>query len=166
MNTDRAKIESRWNLERQWRCGDGREAFSRHTADTEQRPQQPSIRQYNHPIQLYSFDYLTTRLDSTSITRLFDRICGAAVRLIGHLWIAMQSFHQGYALINQYFGGLKGLRIRTPGRRQSYRIGGGSDGLLLGAHIRMWLSHGALLGELMRTRLRSEYNFKEGILED
>jgi hypothetical protein len=88
---------------------------------------------------------LTTRLDSISITRLFDRKYGAAVRLIGHLWIAMQSFHQGYALTNQYFGGLKGLRIRTPGRRQGYRIGGGSDGLLLGAHIRMCLSHGALL---------------------
>jgi len=153
-----------------WRGGGVVVMVGRHfrdtTADTEQRPQQPSIRQYNHPIQLYSFDYLTTRLDSTSITRLFDRICGAAVRLIGHLWIAMQSFHQGYALINQYFGGLKGLRIRTPGRRQSYRIGGGSGGLLLGAHIRMWLSHGALLGELMRTRLRSEYNFKGGILDD
>ena len=78
----------------------------------------------------------------------------------------MQSFHQGSVLINQYFGGLKGLRIRTPGRRQSYRIGGGSGGLLLGAHIRMWLSHGALLGELMRIRLRSEYNFKGEILED
>src|SRR5271156_1802265 len=121
----------------------------------------------NRGLNNHQFDNITIRHSFiASITRLFDRICGAAVRLIGHLWIAMQSFHQGYALINQYFGGLKGLRIRTPGRRQSYRIGGGSGGLLLGAHIRMWLSHGALLGWLMRRRLRSEYNFKGGILED
>jgi hypothetical protein len=31
----------------------------------------------------------------------------------------VQSFHQGYTLINQYFGGLKGLRTQTPGRRQT-----------------------------------------------
>ena len=141
-----------------WRGGGVVVMVGRHFRDT------PLIQ--NRGLNNHQYDNITTRYSSiASVTRLLDRICGAAVRLIGHLWIAMQSFHQGYALINQYFGGLKGLRIRTPGRGQSYRIGGGSGGLLLGAHIRMWLSHGALLGELMRIRLRSEYNFKGGILE-
>ena len=37
---------------------------------------------------------------------------------------------------------------------------------LYGRNTTDYTAHGALLGELMRTRLRSEYNFKGGILED